>query len=1582
MDADSSVISKSGVSVTSNKSTIYNERKEASNTEALFSFFDQVSQKIKIPSIMYQLAFFYSMFQQLVISLWIPFKVLPEENKNLISYLERLAFFVDSKSDYSLYFSVFITIVLLSLLSLVLVVFQVIYFKKNRRFMKWSLYPTRFVLEFLPPVLLSVISNVFAYFFPRIESTNYSIIELLIVVMSGLSYLYLSATFTISHKLSTISINIEDNSFSSYDSGFLINIFAIHPIFRFISIWFSRQEKYTWYFHYIIHILFTGYSISLLKNFPFVSTFINVLSGSLSSGLIISTIISLLPLSLEKYYPYHLIGIIILSYIIFHLIHKNFVSKVVSDLAYDGSRNICESKDAEPSIAILGEDEKNLRLSQLGFETNSQKMKNYLHYGLANYCDMFIDFSLFKYLSQILHQTRNLCYLLRIVCFFPSESQIHNKLSSLLSKKRDISFTERFLIFQDRRIKLMRQSSSSCSAIDKLMKMKQLTQKCEIEVKSLWNSNDFGFSSLEKSNQSVSQIGFLWEEAIKDFPNSTTHLEEYNKFLIECSTDFGKAVLMKYRANLIETGQSFSIDYCYKSMIRCYPGFLKKKILDVHGNQLLKKVGKGTNNHSSNNHSNLSSNGSSSQSTIDAKLEEEIARSLFQKAKTRLALQDATQNFVANSSSLMSYVNSIVLIISVISFIVVFIVLRDFFTGRRASNERTVILNNCHFGFSLSTLFNILYWANGTSPRRVHFSDYDLQLFKNETGDDSYFKPGWSFSFASINYNTESRKSYRSFISSMTELALSNVNIYELTTILLSKSVPIPFCVQGTPMNPVNFDFKSILAYQYLVQSILISKDNFNDWWTNEEYFCSLFSTFPFVTSSFQTLRFNVNNHQKSSTLIVESTLNTLSYAFPITNFLVCFFPIMVMIVLYYKEITKLFEMMKKIDIQYRQSATQPLSKSTEEEENLFQSDDTSKKSSMIPVYIIVYIFFLSIVIFISTEVFSRAKDLNTKFFLNSQWSYLSSMRSSLIADSILLIIQSIFLEDATLSTTKAFNKTYVSAKLTTFLSEIQQVKEDLLMGTSEVNPLVGNDDIIDSLAIQQQCTPPSNADIHDVYSCGSANQQIALFSNMLLEMSTKINEYNASLSDFSTANLFHLTMNHLLPILNKMDQRLTVMMIALEDQYDKDLILYTVLGLFSIMLMFSLSVLTKKSFDRIHSTAFMLLRRVPPAGIISNQELTDYLIGRSSSKKTNESTITETIIHKSTDGIICMNINGIIEEVSQAVTSILGHTPEQLLGQNINTLFDESYREKLSTQLKLMLSKQSALTYDENVLCLNNNEEQMHCHLSIHGMTFSSSSEIESFFLIIRDESDLFIQQRAAEEAKKQSENLLGQILPRDIIIRLNQGEKDISFVVPFASIMFIDIVKFSEYSATLTPQEILGNLSTVFAAFDECINKYPLLTKIKLIGDVYMCASGLFNPDEPHTTQAEQLIKFGLDALQQLEDVNMKLNANLSVRIGVNSGGPLIAGVLGTDKPVFDIIGDPINVASRLQSTCISNSIQISQATYDLVKSQDFMIEKRGEVFLKGKGKTITYLVKQYHGIIPFTSSTNIGESQEIIV
>jgi PAS domain S-box-containing protein len=341
--------------------------------------------------------------------------------------------------------------------------------------------------------------------------------------------------------------------------------------------------------------------------------------------------------------------------------------------------------------------------------------------------------------------------------------------------------------------------------------------------------------------------------------------------------------------------------------------------------------------------------------------------------------------------------------------------------------------------------------------------------------------------------------------------------------------------------------------------------------------------------------------------------------------------------------------------------------------------------------------------------------------------------------------------------------------------------------------------------------------------------------------------------------------------------------------------------------------------------------------------------------------TVSKSVIINSKDAVLCLNRSESIEVVTRSVATLFGYTPEQLLGQPLSSILVAEQNPKVYEQTALMRNGEAPLTFQTSAIGTTDDEHSINVSATVLGISSDEKSKVaQSFVIIMRDETELLKQRAEAETAKQKSEDLLYQILPRDIVVRLNRGESDISFSVPSASITFVDIVKFSDYAAALVPAKIMASLSAVFTAFDECIAKYPLLIKIKLIGDVYMAAGGLFTPEEPPQNHAGQMIQFGLDALQALEEVNSQLDANLAVRIGVNTDGPLTAGLLGKDKPVFDIIGDPINVASRLQSTCIAGTIQISQSSYDLVARMGFSIEKRGEIDLKGKGKKMVYVVR----------------------
>jgi guanylate cyclase len=205
-------------------------------------------------------------------------------------------------------------------------------------------------------------------------------------------------------------------------------------------------------------------------------------------------------------------------------------------------------------------------------------------------------------------------------------------------------------------------------------------------------------------------------------------------------------------------------------------------------------------------------------------------------------------------------------------------------------------------------------------------------------------------------------------------------------------------------------------------------------------------------------------------------------------------------------------------------------------------------------------------------------------------------------------------------------------------------------------------------------------------------------------------------------------------------------------------------------------------------------------------------------------------------------------------------------------------------------------------------------------------------------------------EEGVK-SENLLLMILPPIIVKKLQGGEKHISFSVQSASILFLDIVSFTPWCGSHEAAYVMATLNRLFLEIDRLLRNRDRLTKIKCIGDCYMCAGGLFDTVHQPQLHAEQMVSFGLDIIHTLQLLNIELSETLRIRVGINTGGPLVAGVLGIDKPTFDILGPAICLAAAMEHHGVPMTVHIPEMTYDLVYDSNFIIQERGNVEVKGK-------------------------------
>ena len=205
----------------------------------------------------------------------------------------------------------------------------------------------------------------------------------------------------------------------------------------------------------------------------------------------------------------------------------------------------------------------------------------------------------------------------------------------------------------------------------------------------------------------------------------------------------------------------------------------------------------------------------------------------------------------------------------------------------------------------------------------------------------------------------------------------------------------------------------------------------------------------------------------------------------------------------------------------------------------------------------------------------------------------------------------------------------------------------------------------------------------------------------------------------------------------------------------------------------------------------------------------------------------------------------------------------------------------------------------------------------------------------------------------QEQTERLLSNTLPAPIAKRLKLQEDAIADSFEEVTILFADLVNFIQWASEITPTALVSYLNDIFSVFDQLTEKHGL-EKIKTIGDAYMVAGGLPIPSNHHV---EAIAEIGLDMVDAIAQFNTKQETHLNLCVGINTG-PVVAGVIGTKKFSYDLWGDTVNLASRMEPHGLPGRIQVTETTYKRLQNL-YSFEERGLIAIKDKGLMKTYFM-----------------------
>lgn len=256
-------------------------------------------------------------------------------------------------------------------------------------------------------------------------------------------------------------------------------------------------------------------------------------------------------------------------------------------------------------------------------------------------------------------------------------------------------------------------------------------------------------------------------------------------------------------------------------------------------------------------------------------------------------------------------------------------------------------------------------------------------------------------------------------------------------------------------------------------------------------------------------------------------------------------------------------------------------------------------------------------------------------------------------------------------------------------------------------------------------------------------------------------------------------------------------------------------------------------------------------------------------------------------------------------------------------------------------------------ILTIHRNDELGEVMQAFNRMTMQISQQINE---IKSREQQLKTVVNELEQANQQAERLLLNILPVPIAEQLKAGVSPIANYHPHATVLFADIVGFTPLASHISPTQMVNLLNRLFTLFDHLAEQHQL-EKIKTIGDAYMVVGGLPIERPDH---AEAVANMALAMLTDIESL-AQVNAHpLQIRIGIHTG-PVVAGVIGVKKFIYDLWGDTVNIASRMESHGKAGAIQVSEATYQQLKDR-YQLQPRGWIEIKGRGEMMTYwLIKQ---------------------
>lgn len=1144
-----------------------------------------------------------------------------------------------------------------------------------------------------------------------------SLIYIFIVIIA-----FLALIFQTFHTLYITSVLIH--------SPFLSNLYGMlwrpKPFYMMVYAYaFSCGSKQFFYvlkdFGYLIpEILTIVMSILCFMIFlenPFAYIFSNIFWMSISMPMIFHSVFSIINMYLDVHIPrIWLIVVPLVSFITFIFIMWRITTrkrkKVIYQLSYksigEDSSSITEEMKISHLVEFLGNKNMNYAYTTLQI-------------GVEEACDLFLDWSLVKYLTEkYVTNSEMLIFMTWLVSFFPSESSILHSYITLAFKILDISYENKLLFFQLHRVHIFRQSSASKEAAQDFLRIRNLSDNCISTSTQFWKNIanpaiDVDITFIEQLEKLQKQAEQAWSEMLDKYPNNGRFVAEYSRFLLDGLSKFHGAVRWHQKANAIEAGKKMHSDRMFYCFIQMFPHYLKNKIVDIRG--CLRKFNPVhvTHQTSSSNEKFVSDDDES-----DEAIDLDEGNSYLPQMALRFALEDFAKNISSIISVKVKILAGLRMVFILVYIIIVYIMLSSCFEGKEILFHHLTNINSIERQNSLvSNQFNWLLF-NVYPDSQVPNDTLIAQILGNTDGIEAEFNFDDDHEQVTFDVAYQGLKEVNQFSS-----GLYTYSVHTLNEIYSKKMFGSPICDTNASVtfeeNSTTIDFIFRSYFTDIIKQIKTSDSKKRKWPANDN-FCNIFmqnlnlQDISFILGSFFSTKFkdkfnefSLEVENKSIDFVEDSlTFDDEGSITLICNIFITFTPFLMLFTMLHSiimltagiqnEQKTYIQSLKTIDPTECLKASVPLESGVTK-----LHGSAEKRSRTIPAWLLN---FASGVI-ISTLIIAMSL-ICKKYYYNfdsikEQYNVIRMQRNliyDLGRDSIYLVFANKMETDGfTISSTQNVTKfNFISSAELKSRIELSLKRYEFLIeiihsgiGTSVISIADA-----DNMRYNEDCIP-SLHDIKEVnyYKCISFDRLLAYF----------LAQVKGIVATYQSMDMFSEEVHVLAHMMNsKISSRFKSILEFFHDGYDSRLNTFHLVSIISLVVMFVLTInsfvaemLVINHIERHLKTFKSLVLKIHPVTFVSSPTIMQ-LFNNSKAQDLKIMSACQSVFYTANDAMISMNTDGIIEHLNPSATKIFGYTPEQMLGQSIKILINEAETQLFYT-MQLMKSGQCSLINETNCI-------------------------------------------------------------------------------------------------------------------------------------------------------------------------------------------------------------------------------------------------------------------------------------------